>query len=175
LSSRRIEHSERFLNYHVENVITGMWALERPHGHYRWVYPPSFLKRLGALIDFDGKEILHLFCGSSDFGTVRIDINPEVKPDLVLDIVKNKLPFPDKKFDVVIADPPYVDFKPYCFVEEAVRVLKPKGFLIILHWLLYNNPDNCKRWACIAISPGPNRRMRCCNVFRKQVMVDEKS
>jgi len=43
---------------------------------------------------------------------VRINFNPEVKPDIVLDLVKNKIPFPDETFDVVIADPPYVDFKP---------------------------------------------------------------
>ena len=156
------------MNYQIQNVITGMWALERPHGHYKLIFPPSFLTRLAALIDFDDKQILHLFCGSSSFGTVRIDINPEVEPDFLLDLSKDKLPFDADSFDIVIADPPYVNFKPYSFVAEAVRVLKPKGFLIILHWLLYNTPKQCARWACLAISPGPNRRMRACNIFRKQ-------
>jgi SAM-dependent methyltransferase len=158
---------ERLHNYEIQNVITGFWALERPHGKYRWVYPNSLLQRLSSLIDFDDKEILHLFCGSSTFGTVRVDINPDVKPDLLLDLSKEKLPYQDESFDIVIADPPYVDFKPYCFVDEAVRILKPQGFLIILHWLAYKTPDKMKRWACLGLSSGPNMRVRCCNIFRK--------
>lgn len=145
-----------------------MWSLPRPHGPYRWTFPSSFLQRLSVLIDFEGKDILHLFCGISDFGTVRVDINPEVEPDMILDLSKDRLPFPDNSFDVVVADPPYKDFKPYCFVKEAVRVLKPKGFFIVLHWLIYITPKSCERWGCLAVSPGPNRRIRCCNIFRKQ-------
>lgn len=159
---------ERWLNYHIQNVITGLWSLERPHGKYKWVYPNNFLHRLSTLIDFDDKRILHLFCGSSRFGTVRIDINPEVEPDYLLDLAKDELPFPDNYFDIVIADPPYKNFKPYSFVKEAVRVLRKNGFLIILHWLIYNTPKGCRRWACLAVSPGPNRRIRCCNIFRKE-------
>ena len=162
---------ERWLNYEIQNVITGFWALERPHGEYRWVYPNSFLQRLSTLIDFEDKEILHLFCGSSTFGTVRVDINPDVSPDVLLDLTKEKLPFPDNSFDVVIADPPYKDFKPYCFVDEAVRVLKPKGFLVILHNLVYKNPKGTRRWACLGLSSGPNMKVRCCNIWRK---IDER-
>jgi SAM-dependent methyltransferase len=158
---------EDFINYQIKNLISGVWALERPHGPYKCKFPNSFLKRLSTLIDFEDKKILHLFCGISQFGTVRVDINPAVKPDYVLDLSKDKLPFSDDTFDIVIADPPYVDFKPYSFVREAVRVLKPNGFFIVLHWLVYIKPKGCRRWACIAVSTGPNHRMRSCNIFRK--------
>jgi len=156
------------LTYHIQNVITAMWSCARPHGKYREIYPGGFLERLDILIDFNTKRVLHLFCGSSKFGDVRIDINPEVKPDILMDLSKQPIPFEDNLFDVVIADPPYHDFPPYCFVKEAVRVLKLGGFLVILHFLVYNNPKNCRRWACIAVSPGPNRRMRACNIWRKE-------
>ena len=65
--------------------------------------------------------------------------------------------------------PPYYDFPPYCFVDEAVRVLKPAGFLVILHQLVYRTPKNTKRWAMIALSTGPNMRLRCLNIFRKNI------
>lgn len=159
--------TERFLNYQILNVITGFWALERAHGAYRMKFPNSLLHRLSKIIDFDEKKILHLFCGSSTFGTIRVDINPEVKPDFLLDLRKEKLPFLNNSFDIVLADPPYFDFPPYCFVAESVRVLKPNGFLIILHHLVYKNPKGCRRWAVLGISCGPNHRVRALNVWRK--------
>ena len=55
---------------------------------------------------------------------MRVDINPDVKPDLNLDLSRESIPFSDDSFDVVIADPPYVNFKPYCFVDEAVRIFE---------------------------------------------------
>jgi len=163
------------MNYEINKCITGHWACPRPHGKYKEIYPPRFLERLEVLIGpWTDKKILHLFCGSSKFGSVRIDINPEVNPDYLLDLSKDKLPFPDNVFDVVIADPPYHDFKPYSFVKEAVRVLKPLGYLVILHFLVYSIPKNCERWACISVGCGPNTRMRTLNIFRKRLSGNEK-
>ena len=158
---------EKYLNYQIRNVITGMWSLERAHGPYKLMFPQSLIKRLSCIMDFYDRNILHLFSGISKFGSVRVDINPACKPDLLLDLTRDKLPFKDNNFDLVIADPPYRDFKPYCFVKEAVRVLKPRGFLIILHFLIYKNPSSCRRWALLAVSSGPNMRMRSLNIFRK--------
>ena len=160
------------MNYEVRNCITGHWALPRPIGKYKTRHPDQLISRLEVLIGpWTNKRILHLFCGVSKFPNakeeVRIDINSEVNPDYVLDLRKDKLPFPNDYFDVVYADPPYYDFPPYCFVDEAVRVLKPLGFLVILHQLVYCTPKNTKRWACISVGTGPNMRLRCLNIFRK--------
>ena len=160
------------MNYEINQIITGHWALPRPTGKYKTRHPDELLKRLESLIGpFKNKKILHLFCGISKFPNakkeIRIDINPKVNPDIVLDLKKEKLPFPNNYFDIVYADPPYYNFEPYCFVEEAVRVLKPLGFLVILHQLVYKTPRKCRRWACISVSTGPNMRLRCLNIFRK--------
>ena len=160
------------MNYEINKVITGHWALPRPIGKYKTRHPDELLNRLEVLIGpWNRKEILHLFSGISKFKNakkeVRVDINPEVNPDLILDLRKDKLPFQDNSFNIIYADPPYYNFPPYCFVKEAVRVLKPFGFLVILHQLVYKTPKNCKRWACISIGTGPNMRLRCLNIFRK--------
>ena len=150
-----------------ERVITGFWALPRPHGSYRWRFPPTLLDRLGCLLDLKNSYILHLFCGGSTFGDVRIDINPAVNPTHVLDLTKDRIPYPDETFDIVIADPPYYDFPPYSFVKEAVRVLKTGGYLVILHQLIYIKPRKCDRFAVIGVSRGPNMRMSALQIFRK--------
>ena len=159
------------MNYEINNVITGFWALPRPIGKYKTRHPDELLKRLEVLIGpYKDKEILHLFCGISKFpnakNEIRVDINPDVKPTFVLD-VRKKLPFQSNRFDIVYADPPYYDFEPYCFVKEAVRVLKPNGFLVILHQLVYKTPKGTKRFAVIGVSTGPNMRLRALNIFRK--------
>ena len=160
------------MNYEINNVITGFWALPRPVGKYKTRHPDELLKRLEVLIGpFNNKKILHLFSGISRFPNakheVRVDINSEVNPDYILDLKKDKLPFPDNYFDIVYADPPYYDFKPYCFVKGAVRVLKPNGFLVILHQLVYKKPKGTVRFAVIGVSTGPNMRLRCLNIFKK--------
>jgi len=156
------------MNYEINRVITGHWALPRPHGKYKEVFPPTFFERLKTLVGLDGKRVLHLFCGSSQLGDVRIDINAKVKPDHVLDLSKDKIPYPDNSFDIVIADPPYHDLNPYCFVREAARILKPRGYLIILHFLSYITPRGMQRTHFITISCGPNTRVRALNIFRKE-------
>lgn len=166
------------MNYEINNVITGVWACPRPTGKYKIRHQDSLVNRLEVLIGpYNDKRILHLFCGIARFSNaleeVRIDINPDVEPDIVMDLRKNTIPYPDNYFDVVYADPPYYDFPPYSFVDEAVRVLKPHGFLVILHQLVYITPKNTKRWGLIAITTGPNMRMRTLNIFRKTKVISD--
>jgi SAM-dependent methyltransferase len=88
-------------------------------------------------------RILHPFGGRAEYG-IRVDVNPEVEPDVVADA--HNLPFKDGTFDIVILDPPYSDelskelyntgklnFRK--FTSEAVRVLKESGWLIVYHWV----------------------------------------
>ena len=54
--------------------------------------------------DTEGKSVLQLFGGLSDFG-IRLDIDPTVRPDVIGDAWVP--PFKRDSFDVVIIDPPY--------------------------------------------------------------------
>lgn len=77
---------------------------------------------------------LNVPCGSSLLGSVRVDIDPEMKPDRVEDM--NKLSFPDCVFDTSISDPPwklnfYQRMRPFF---ELIRVTKVQGKII------YNAP-----------------------------------
>ena len=147
------------------------WAMPRPMGQYKTRHPDSIIDRISNEIWFiSGNDYtLNLFCGISDFGKVKIDTNIEVNADYYLDLSKDKIPFNDNTFDLIYADPPYYDFKPYCFIEEAVRVLKQNCLLFILHQLIYKTPQDTKRYDLIPITTGPNMRMRCLNVFQKLI------
>lgn len=161
------------------------WACGRPMSKYKGGYPEGFLQRLDEKLKFKDKKILTLFCGSSTFGDT-VDIKEEVKPTYVADCRK-ELPIESKKYDIVIADPPYDSLnitysdklykegivKPYSFVKEAVRVLKKGGYLCILHQLVYKCPDDVERYAVIPITTGPNQRIRVLNIFRKINNLDE--
>ena len=156
----------------VGKAYTGLWACPRATGAYIWRYPAGLMKRcekyLGIPI-YKGKT-LHLFSGSSQIG-VTVDINPQVNPDYVLDLLYDKLPFSDNSFDVVLADPPYNEFPPYCFVDEAIRVLKPNGYFVVLHFLVYKTPHFTTRKAVIAVTTGSNMRIRALCVFQKKPML----
>lgn len=172
------------------------WACSRPKGSYRGIYPGGFLERLDKLIGLKGKKVLELFGGSSNYGDT-VDINPDTNPTFVADCRK-KLLIKTNVYDVVIADPPYdysvkylvhwggakqetrVDIhygkrlyntemvKPYSFVNEAVRICKPKGFICILHQLVYITLKKTERYAVIPITTGPNQRVRVLNIFQKK-------
>lgn len=106
------------------------------------------------------ENILNLFCGMGSHG-YRIDIKPEVKPDLIADAhdFVRKVPFgisrQEWKFDLIIADPPYsaeeskelygtgsLSYKKW--TKEADRVLKKGGLLCVYHKYIMPNPDPSK-------------------------------
>ena len=63
-----------------------------------------------SFLDSNGKIILDATCSYArvwpKFATIRIDIRPETKPDIVMD-AKN-LKFPDSYFDEIYCDPPHL-------------------------------------------------------------------
>ena len=164
------------------------WACGRPTAKYKGAYPNGFLKRLDALVGITGEHrVLHLFSGSlSDRpGEDTMDIQPENEPTFVAD-ARERFPMDDNTYDVVISDPPYdmqtnkgvkinysdklwkTEFiRPYAWVEEAVRVLKPGGYLAILHHLVYKTPANTRRAMTVSVTCGPNTRVRVLSIFEK--------
>ena len=101
----------------------------------------------------DEIKILNLFCGMNKRG-VRVDINPEVKPDYCLDAhtftrhdILGKM-----KFEFILADPPYSDgeakelygtpklnYKKW--TSECDKVLVYNGLLCVYHKYIMPNPN----------------------------------
>jgi hypothetical protein len=131
------------------------WYLPRPKpDHYKGgmpLYAEEWLLELAG--DILGKKdfsLLNLFCGMNKYG-YRVDINPEVQPDLVCDAHKLSEHL-DKRFDVILADPPYSDeeakelyktpklnYKKW--TTEATKLLNDNGLLIVYHKYVMPNPN----------------------------------
>lgn len=141
-------------------------------------YPPTFIKRVMALFP-NAKSILHCPSGTVRGNGVTVDIHrnhiqiPDVQADAAV------LPFKDNVFDLILSDPPYsvVDSKRYnCkpfpmkgFMREARRVLKPNGYLGILH--IYYPSYSRTEWrlvGLIAVVTGFCRATRMFSVFQNK-------
>lgn len=96
-------------------------------------------------------EVLNLFCGMNKEG-FRVDINPDVNPDLICDVHELTKYIGDRKFDIVLADPPYsneeskkiygtgeINYRKW--TKEMNEVLKEGGIFIIYHKLIMPNPN----------------------------------
>jgi predicted SAM-dependent methyltransferase len=74
-----------------------------------------------------------LGCGHNKHeGAITVDISPENKPDFVLDVSKDKLPFEDDSVDEIYA----IDliehiWEPKHMLNECWRILKPDGDMFI--------------------------------------------
>jgi len=148
------------------------WQKVALHGQY----PPGFLKRALALFP-SAVDILH--CPS---GTLT---GPGVTVDLIRDKVRQPrclasadvLPFPDSSFDLYLSDPPYTpkdsalyNCPPYPLnkaVREARRVLRPGGYLGMLHtyYPVYRRTE-LKLDGLIAVITGFSRATRIFSIFR---------
>ena len=119
---------------------------------------------------------LHMFSGSCDWG-VTTDIRKDSKAQYICPF--DDLPFEDRVFNHVIADPPYANHyanewhkdlpKPKHILKSAARVVKKGGLIMILHIIVipaYSEFD-VERIALHPILAGPNNAIRVLNVFRK--------
>lgn len=131
------------------------WFLPRPKpDHYKGgmpLYAEEWLLKLARqILDSECAEILNLFCGMNKQG-FRVDINPEVKPDLLWD-AHNLTEKINKKFDIIFADPPYsneeakeiygtgkLNYKKW--TSEAEKLLNEGGLLIVYHKYVMPNPN----------------------------------
>jgi len=131
------------------------WYLPRPKpDRYKGgmpLYCEKWLLDLAKdILNKEDIEILNIFCGMNKYG-YRVDIKKEVNPDLVCD-VHELTKYLNKKFDVILADPPYSNeeakklyntppLKYKKWTEEATKLLNNKGLLIIYHKLIMPNPN----------------------------------
>ena len=131
------------------------WYLPRPKkDHYKGgmsLYCEKWLLELARdILKNPNAIVLNVFCGMNKQG-FRVDIKPEVSPDLVCDIheLSHKITF---KYDIILADPPYSDeesrelyntpklnYKKW--TSECDKVLNNGGLLIIYHKYIMPNPN----------------------------------
>src|SRR5512146_186132 len=82
---------------------------------------------------------LHVCCGLSLLGDVRIDMDPAVRPDIIGDAAS--LPIRSDEFVSVLCDPPYNgQFQwNHDMLAELARVASQR--IIFQHWFIPANPD----------------------------------
>ena len=134
------------------------WFLPRPKpDRYKGGMPLHcekwLLELAGDLLGRRDFRLLNLFCGMNTEG-FRVDIKPEVNPDLVADAHNfvNLLPDGFSEFDVILADPPYSNkeseelygtspLRYKDWTNECDKVLSPNGILIVYHKQVMPNPN----------------------------------
>ena len=79
---------------------------------------------------------LHVCCGLSDVGTVRLDIDHDSKANVIADMFH--LPFKREVFDTILCDPPYrmAYDKRLLFLYPLTALLKTGGHLLLkINWI----------------------------------------
>ncbi len=139
-------------------VPTLFWAMDRPRTSV-WgagrVYARA--KRMFGAAD--------LVVGRSDgwfLGSITVDIRPEAAPTVVADW--SHMPFRDGAFEQAFWDPFY-DGRYDPGLREILRVTRFR--LLLLHTLIYPQAEGWFKEAMIAITLGPNKRIRCLQVWRR--------
>ena len=163
-------------------IETLAWVLPRPRkckylGGFPLHAELKLIKECGVDPKNDQCKILHPFGGMAEYG-VRVDINPEVKPDYVGD-AHNLDMFGNEIFDVVFLDPPYNDayskslyntgkleFKKY--TQESVRVLKKNGYLIMYHYAATPRIPGTVMIKRVFIETRIWHKLRCVHIHKKE-------
>lgn len=146
---------------------------------YPGMFPKGCEKRLWRLLGKPNpKTILHVFGGRAEIG-VRIDINPSVFPDHVMDA--HHLEFLDESFKVVICDPPFSDSNNWNeyknpdaqsldmnqWLSEASRVCQKNGFIVVRHFWRTKAPPKCSLWMVVILEQCKKRFIHMVQIFMK--------
>lgn len=158
--------------------LDGMWVLGNNYkgsGMYG-AYPPTYLKRIMSLFP-DAGNILHVFSGSLLAGKyVRFDIK---KPaDVVGDAEKLSEYLKNRKYDLILVDPPYsvedaLHYgKPMInrkkVLEQCYKVLDRHGYLVWLDQVLpMFRKSELHLCGLIGIVRSTNHRFRICCIWKK--------
>lgn len=170
-----------------QTLYRDTWGLGPATTNYPGSFPRGLISRMKRQ-GWWGQDRLWMFSGSfkdRGRGAVTVDINPEVRPDVVADC--ECLPFGDESFDFVMLDPPYSEAEardlyglPYCnifqVINEAARVTRPGGIMAVLHrlapWHAPQESIHKKRMtpiACVGVyTIAGYVNMRALTVWRKR-------
>lgn len=165
------------------DVLYAIWVVGNDYRNktaYYGAYPPRFLDRVMALFpDMAASDVLHVFSGSLPAGPyTRVDVNPLLKPDVVGSVYDVALLFPERRFALQIADPPYSDDDAEHYgtvmvdrlrVTNALAAVAPPGG--ILAWLDCCWPMHTKReWVTVGriyLQRATNHRVRALHLFER--------
>jgi hypothetical protein len=106
---------------------------DHPYKVTKLLWPAQVERKIESLLV--GRS-LHICCGLSLLGDVRLDLNPDVSPDFVHDASNMKDLFEDDSFDTVFADPPYNGkFQwNHDLLSELSRIASKR--IIFQHWVI---------------------------------------
>jgi len=132
-------------------IKTSVRWLPRPQSKYPGCYPIGFENMLPDILKTE--NYVHLFAGECKTG-YRVDINPNVKPDLIADVHDLSM-LKEESFDGAMADPPYTSYfakvkynGPYpkfnIWTKEIVRIVKSGGRIGIMNNYICPNLKGCK-------------------------------
>ena len=177
----RITKFPRSLFIGEDGRVVGTWIMGndyRVKSNYYGGYPAGYLKRIKALFP-DKKSTLHLFSGKVDLATFpgdTVDINPANGATFV-DDAQTLEQVPLKRYDLVLADPPYSveDCEHYGTsmvkrntVMRALAGLPPGAHVVWLDQVLpMYRKDTFAVDATIGMWKSTNHRFRGITVFRR--------
>lgn len=157
-------------------VPSEIWYLPRMRPDlYVGSFPLHFERKLHRILGSPAK-VLHPFGGLAEIGD-RVDQNATTAPTWVGD-GHDMHWIPDGTYDLVIVDPPYSThesewiygtgkIRPKAAAQEAVRVCRPGGFVVLYHVLQPARPSGCELVRRIMVIGRVGHQARYCFVYRK--------
>lgn len=163
------------------------WYLPRPKkSKYKGGMPLYCEKWLLLLAEslfgykFGGPKVLQVFSGTNKIGDM-VDLNPKVNPDYLCDIHELTRFIKGRKYDIILADPPYSNKEseemygtpPLHYAKwtsECIKLLSDDGIFIIYHRVKVPNP-NPKEFETIkrvTIIGAPLHSIRIALFFRRR-------
>jgi len=161
---------------------TATWFLGQNYQNatsYYGAYPPMYWKRIQTFIKPEDK-VVHLFSGSLKPGKyVRVDMDPDQKPDIVCKSEEVENHIQHNSIDIVFADPPYskadsdIGYKSNYpnkkkTLHSVYKILKKGGLVFWLDTALpMFRKTEYNLVGTIAILISTNHRIRLVSVFEK--------
>ena len=162
--------------------LCAIWILGNDYRNktpYHGAYPPNYLDRVTALFP-DADKTLHLFSGSlpKDPSYTRFDVRDDIDTDVRGDAHQLSTYFKRRKFDLILADPPYTNEDADHYgtkmvdrnkvVAEATKLLPAGGYLVWLDMVLpmYRKAELALA-GVIGLVRSTNHRFRCVVLFKK--------
>ncbi len=165
-----------------DDYIYGVWKIGndyRNKSSYYGAYPNGYLKRIYSLFpDYRPEDKLHLFAGSVDDDGVKFDLIPRTEKTISGDAHSLEKYFPNNRFSLVLADPPYskADAEKYGtpmvnrkkVMSSLTKIVKPGGYVVWLDTVLpMYRKDEWKLVMEIGIVRSTNHRVRFVFSWRK--------
>ncbi len=185
-ANEQLKQIARFEKEAVDDV-NHVWIFpdSRPD-QYPGSWPLEFEEELLKMYGFNPEEysdselkehVVQLFSGGVRYG-FKVDMQNDSHPDYTGDSHHLPAEWTDR-WDLCICDPPYTSnwsrvlygmseiiYSKY--IAEAVRIVKPGGFIANYHWALTPTPDNTILHRRIFLGRDYFKKLRACCIFQKK-------